>query len=489
MVKKRLVSLLLSLAILIGGVGIIADASERNPVQPPYPIVIVRGMEFHGLWVNLGTDEQENCMAGVTVGGVLKTLTKACCGICKYGGFYPSLMHNAVDYCDSIMEKMYCDNDGNSVYDVAVPEYPLAVSNYPELIELCYERNYHERGILLSCVNTFGAENCYYFQYDWRLDHRDTADKLNELVERAKSDHDTDKVIMLNCSMGGVVTDAYIDEYGCGSLSKVLFLSSTFCGTDVATDLFTGRAAITSGMLYNYVIKLTGSAFLAKALKYTGVIRLVEKFAAGLLKEENLSILYDYFRRSFANMPAFWMNVQPEKYLEAVDYMFPTEELKAEHAGLTEKTDSLIGIMSRSKEFIPALTGNGVTVCVVAGYNIANVPLYESGILQGDGVLDSRWMLGGATVSAVGSSLGPDYTAGDPDKLSPDGCVDLSDVLFPEYTWAVRNGSHVDFVDGSDSGDFLCRLIAYNGQPTVDSFAEYPQFMIMTANYNYIQFS
>ncbi len=471
------------------GTGIITGAADCETVTPPYPIVIVRGMEFHGLWVNLGTDEQENCMAGVTVGGVLKTLFKSCCDTYEYGGLYPSLMHNAVDYCDSIMEKMYCDNDGNSVYDVAVPEYPLAVSNYPELIDLCYDRNYHERGILLSCVNTFGAENCYYFQYDWRLDHRDTADKLHQLVERAKADHDADKVIMLNCSMGGVVTDAYIDEYGCGSLAKVLFLSSTFCGTDVATDLFTGRAAITSEMLYNYVVKLTGSAFLAKTLKYTGIIRLVEKFASGLLKEENLSILYDYFRRSFANMPAFWMNVQPEKYAEALEFMYPTDELKEEHAGLIEKTDKLMGIMSRSKSFIRSLPENGVVVCVVAGYNIANVPLYESGILQGDGVLDSRWMLGGAAVSAVGSDLGNDYTANDPDRLSPDRCIDLSDVLFPEYTWAVRNGSHVDFVDGSDSGDFLCRLISFDGQPTVDTFSEYPQFMIMTDNYNYRLFS
>ena len=485
MKTSRIICFVIAFALLLTVSAFPSQAESKETIDPAYPVVVVRGMEFHGLWVNYGTEEQENCMRGVTVGGVLKTLGKSLLDTPKYKSAVTSLVNNAVDYCDSIMEKMYCDDNGNSIYDVSVPEYTDAVSNYPELIELCYERNYHERGILLSCVNTYGAENCYYFQYDWRLDHRDTADKLNALITTAKNDHNTDKVILLNCSMGGVVTNAYISEYGSGSLAKVLFLSSTFQGTDVATDCLTGKLAITSQSLYNYVIKLTGSKFLASILKYTGVIKAVELLGRSLLKEENKSIIYDYFRRSFANFPAFWMNLQPEYYEEAVEYMFPTDELKQAHAGLLDKTDALIKIMADADEFIPGLVNDGIPVAVVAGYNIANVPVYENSTLQGDGVLDSRWMLGGATVSAVNSDLGDDYVPADSAKLSPDRCVDLSGVMFPDYTWAIRDGSHVDFIDGSDSGEFLCWLIGFDGQPTVKSNASYPQFMRMTDGYNY----
>ena len=485
MKTKRIISVILTFVLLCSCCVISAGADDIVPKQPEYPIVIVRGMDFQGLWVNYGTDEQENCIQGVTVGGVLKTLAKSIVKAPCNGGFSTSLVINAVDYCDTVMGKMYCDANGDSIYNVGVAEYPLAVINYPELIDTCYGYNMNEFGILLSCIKNFGAENCYYFQYDWRLDHRDTADKLNELITTAKTDHGADKVILLNCSMGGVITNAYISEYGSGSLAKVLFLSSTFQGTDVATDCLTGKLKVTSQTLYNYIKSMTGSCFLAGLLKYTGVLKVVELLAGRLLTEKNKGIIYDYFRRGFANIPAFWMNVQPESYADAIEYIFPTQELKDEHAALIEKTDALIEIMSEADSFIPALVEDGVAVAVVAGYNIADIPVYESSILQGDGILDSRWMLGGAVVSAVGSDLGSNYVPADSSKLSPDRCVDLSGVMFPDYTWAVKNGSHVNFVYGTDSGDFICWLIDFDGQPTVHSDPRYPQFMQMTSSFNY----
>ena len=140
------------------------------------------------------------------------------------------------------------DENGDSLYNVNNRKYPESADFYEEL------RNgtAYEFGIVRSCIENFGNGHTYYFTYDWRADPFVVADEINSVVEKALSTTGHDKVNIVCCSMGGQMTLAYLTEYGYDKVERCLFMSSTFCGAQVASDLLNGRVKITADTLYNY---------------------------------------------------------------------------------------------------------------------------------------------------------------------------------------------------------------------------------------------
>lgn len=476
---KKIFSVLLA-AILMFCSATVAFAAETDDktVETEYPFILVRGMDFDGLTVDLGTENEHNALHSMTAGNVLAALVKCIGGAVQQGsfdGFFPPL----IEYVEEIMGELACDNNGDSLYNTTMIEYPLAVSNYPELLNTVEAMPTGEISIMYAAAQRYGAENVYYFNYDWRLSPLDNADKLNEMIELAKADHNTDKVNLVCCSMGGAVTDAYIYEYGCESLNKCIFDSSAFCGTYVATDLFQGKVLITANGLEYLLYDMLGDGnFIVKALASTGILDSVADFAMKIVDSKKDYIYDAFLKDTFATMPALWAIVLPEEYDACIEYMFPTDEEKAEYAGLIAKADELQEMMRGMDDLLLTLPEKGVEVAVFAGYDSQPVPVYERASTHGDSVLESSLMLGRAKVANMGETLGDGYSG---ERVSPDNIVDLSDVLFPEYTWAFKNMPHVSASYGTQVGDFLFWLLEYDGQPTVDSNPDYPQFMISSS--------
>lgn len=473
---KKLLCVLISVLLIFGtAIPAFAAAGETDTdYSYEYPLVIVRGMDFGGLYLNYGTEEQASCIASPDASGIMKLIGNlALTFMTKRTLDAPAI----VEFVDGMLGSMACDADGNSVYDIQVDKYPLAVSNYPDFIDGCEAYGINELGIVRNAVDYYGAENTYYFSYDWRLDPSDTADDLNVMIERAKADHNTDKVDIICCSMGGIVTDSYIYEYGSDSLNSVVFNSSTFCGAYVTTDLFRGKVLVTEKMLYNMASDNMSSRFLVNVLSKLGIFKLAANLAMKIVDKHQDYIYDNFLIETFATMPAFWALVQHENYAECIEYLFPTDELKTQYAGLLERADKLQEMVAVMDDILLSLPEKGIKVAVLASYNTQEVPVYESAVLQSDGTLESPLMLGRAVVSETGSTLGDDYVAADPTKLSPDRCVDLSGVLFPEYTWAIKDAGHVIGTYGSDLSGLLFWILACDEQPTVHSNPLYPQFI------------
>ena len=277
--------------------------------------------------------------------------------------------------------------------------------------------------------------------------------------------------------MAGVITDCYLARYGCASLRKCVFLSSTFCGTNVATEILQGRVYTDEDMLARYVSQMTRSPLLGKFLKATGLLKLAARWFNGFVEEEKDYVYENFLRDTFGTMLSFWANVQPDKVDESIAMIFPTDELKAEYAPLIEKIRRLQGIMENRGAMLPALPAQGVDVSVIAGYNSAPIPLYPSAAEQTDSILDSRWMLGEAEVAPLDGKL--EATG---DRVSPDGAVDLTDALFPADTWAIKNAGHVPTVYGSDCTALVLSILQTAGETNVESFPRFPQFF--TVDYN-----
>lgn len=479
---KKTIALFLSLILVFSSAfSVAAYAEDANQSTASYdtPIIVIRGMAFTGLTLDEGTPDERESVIMPDQDTIIDVVLK----LVKTLFFEQRLDIDAIsDVVYQALGGIACDKNGDSLYNASYSYYPLAMSNYPWLYD---DGGTGEWGVAAAAVDYYGADKVYFFTYDWRLDPSDTADDLNALVERVKAEHNSDKVDIVCCSMGGVITDCYIYEYGTDSLDTVVFNSSAFCGTHITTDLFQGKILITGDMLRIMLNNMIDAEFFTYILHKAGVLDIVADLAMKII-EANKAEIYDKMLRDiFATMPIMWAISQPDEYEACLDYMFPTDELKAEYAGLIERTDKLNKIMLGMDDLLLSLPEKGVKVAVVGAYNTQMPPVYESAVYHGDGVLESDMILGRATVSVLGKTLGDDYKG---ERVSPDNCVDLSDVLFPEYTWAFKNGSHIIGEYGTDSSEFIMAILGCQQQPTVDTFEQYPQFMICDEDMNFEYF-
>lgn len=473
---KKILCVLLSFIFVFGSAFSAAAVGDDDSASAPdYPIVIVRGMDFSGLYLNYGEENQTPCIATPDKNVILSAVAANVKSLLTSKSLDVDSILNVVD---GMLGSMACDKNGDSLYNVGLETYTLSVANYPNLLRQITATSTAEIGIVANAIDYYGADNVYYFTYDWRLDPLDICDKLNNMIEQAKADHNTDKVDLICCSMGGIMTDAYIYKYGSASLNKCVFNSSTFCGAYVSDDLFRGKVLITDDMLYNFVSDKIDSEFFVKVLKVLGLFKFAEKIAMQIVDKYKDYIYDNLLRDCFATMPSLWALVQPEHYEDCINYMFPTDELKAEYAGLIARADRLHEMTLQMDDVIRSLPENGVKTAVVASYDTQQIPVYESAQLQCDGTLDTAPMLGKATVSKMRDTLGDDYVPDDPSRLSPDRCIDLSNVLLPEYTWAVKGSPHVSGSHNTDMGEFIFWILTYDGQPTVHTNPDYPQFMV-----------
>ena len=113
------------------------------------------------------------------------------------------------DVYEALFEKAACDEKGESVHEINTRVFDSSLDNYPDEFANS-DLTVSEPGIAKSLMREIGAENVYYFNYDWRLSPMNHADALNTLIEKVKAEKDVSKDTLIPCSMGGTVTNAYL---------------------------------------------------------------------------------------------------------------------------------------------------------------------------------------------------------------------------------------------------------------------------------------
>lgn len=482
---KKLISILLSVCLVLASTPVsgFAAADKTAAVSASgsgenYPFILIRGVDFGALYLNYGSDKQETAAKAITSKDIISTALKA-----AGSGIIHLSLDSAVDeilnYADDVLGRLGCNKDGTSVYDIGLPRYPLSVGHYADALITGGGKG-AEEGIVKSAAERYGADNVYYFTYDWRLNPLEICGEINEMVNLALAEHNTDKVNLVCASLGGVETVAYLSIYGYDKINKCVFLSSTFYGTYIASDLFCGRLTVTAPVLYNFLAdKTSGNKFLSfavKALYKTGALNPVSALANRFFEKYKGKVYDEFLIDSFGTMPVFWGLVLPADYDEAINYMFGGRE--DEYAGIIEISKELQTIMAGRDRLLKDAAAYGVEFAVVANYNSPSMPIYERAGANSDGGLETALVSGGATVADFGKTLGSDYVPANPDFVSPDNVIDASTCLFPDATWFVKDGDHVGCGYGTEYSDFLFWLMDYDGRATVNSNIRYPQFLI-----------
>ncbi len=474
---KKAISLLLTVSILFTAfVSAFAKTSEDHNASEceTYPVIIVRGMDFGGLTVDYGTDNAVPAI-NADVPEIIKAVFEAI-----FKGLFTFSIDNAFDVvfdcAYDIFRYMSIDENGESEYNIGHPEYPESAENYEELCS----GDWGELGMVRTCIEKLPDGHTYYLNYDWRLDPFVISDEINALINKAVEDTGHDKVNIVCCSMGGIMTVAYLTEYGYEKVNRCLFMSSTFCGAQVASDLLCGKLEITADNLYNFLLSLVSeqpaAEFLISGLYKIGAFKGITKITDFIIGNYKQNIYDKVLKPVFCNMLPLWGLVQPEDYESAKAFVFGDKT--DENAVIISKADKLQEMMKGRTQLINNMIDDGVEIAVVAHYDAPLAPVYENADFNGDGTLETYQMSGYATVAKYGETLGDDYIPENPEYLSPDRVVDLSTALFPEFTYIIKGATHVGGNYGSEYADFLVWLLTYDGEFYAGVNERYPQFMV-----------
>lgn len=399
---------------------------------------------------------------------------------------YKAFGEEALPLIYSALSALECDFDGESVYNITAPIYNENMSSYPELYGT---EDKDEPGIVRAACDKYGAENVYFYNYDWRLDPLVHADGLRELVETAMNEHNADRVNIACCSMGGTVVMSYLYKYGAENVKNVIMLSTAFQGVEAVGAMLSGELYIDKDALFNRICDLgktdITSLFyniLTIAADTAGLGTAVENICADVLNELKDEIYSSVLKKVFGYMPGIIDLTAGADYENAKSFMLDDNI----NARLISRCDEYIyNVQMNAKSILEKAAENGANVYIVCQYGLQGLPVYSHTASNTDLLIDVKYASGGAVSADLGEILPEDYVqAADisHDHISADRMIDASTCMFPEYTWFIKNQAHVDYNVG-DSTDFILYLADSDEQITVYN-GMYPQFMYYNSSAN-----
>ncbi len=486
---KRIISIFMCLLMLFS-MTVFAAAQPNLNNKPDfienydgYPIIVVRGFNFSGMY-NEKTGEKAFSLTAKTV---LKLISNVCINSLIFRN-ENALADGIVDFLWDSMGNFASDEKGNSINpDITIHQSYNAMSEDLEFLENVPYKN--AEGVLHEVVDAVGAENVYFLNLDWRLAPWESAGRLNNLVESAKKNSCKDKVKIICASMGGAVTTAYLKYYGGKSVDSCTFLSSAHNGAGVAGEALNGTIVIPSESFKYFFTTMAEDngnyllAFILKALGYTGVYghlaNVVNNFA-----EKSLDKIYDEALIDiFATNLGLWSLCPDALYDSAVENIFSGR--REEYSELLEKVMKCREFVFTTEETLAKAEQDGVKMTFVSNYDSGLLPIYKNSAEQGDRFLELRLTSGFATVANADEILGNDYIEkADKKYISPDRVIDAGKCLYKDRTWFIKNATHVAADYGTEYSEFVLLLALSQEQPTIDTFPQYPQFLISDRSMN-----
>ncbi len=478
---KKLIAVVLAL-VLSFSLCIPAFAAEET-AQPERPIVVVRGIDFAGL-----INADGSSALTVDAFDVLSLIFNI--GAHKVVGNKAAGAHAIASFGKDLFSNLMVNQDGTSVNDVTIPKFTDCGAD----LDLSDDSKWADTavGLFRSLTRKYGGENVFLYTFDWRMSPSALADDLNAYFEMVKEKTGADKLDVAACSMGGMITAAYIDKYGADIFHNLVFFSPALNGVDVVGSAFTGDLTINGQDLTEFLIKKVGGNFfvnfIIKVLKLLGLVDIVSEFVNDILADYG-DIIYDEFLcEVFRTTYGLWGMVPDEYYDDAVEFFFGGVE--DEYAVALEEIAEIREFVFSTEEILDSIPEE-VNVSFVSHYNNKQLPIYSKAYLHGDGVIESARTSCGATFANYGETLTDEQLAGVPaEYISPDGVVNAYTVrkTFIDSTWIVKGAKHVGCKDNSDHTEFAIWLLAQENQPTVYTNATYPRFLNCDANENFIAF-
>ena len=448
--KKAVLSVLLAMAMLLGGLALPTSAAVTDT-----PVIFFGGFGME-LYLNEGTPEETAVLSGATSrDGMLAAL--------KYTLLYPlrnplaalfspnHLADALATFMTKLLGLLACDENGDSIHPISRPD----------------SEPFYWRG---------SARPAYEFNFDWRLDPVATARDLDAYIQQVKDETGSDKVNLYALSFGTVIVCAYLAEYGTGDLESVFFNASAHGGLQLARDLIQKKLTVNGKGLAPFLAEqMPANAELFGKLDKFWVFRLLECPVNLLLK----CIKNRFYQKAIVpllgQMPGVWAFITDDAVYESAKKSLLCDK---KHAELIKKIDGYhYGIGNRTNEIIRDAAAE-IKFALVSGYDCAPIPLGCSSLYQSDFMIATTDSSGGAVCADYGKTLPAGYAqesqACGHVHISPDRVIDASTCVLPEQTWFVKGHMHTYEYEGAGVYRWF---LAFDGQqPTVWSSGAPAQF-------------
>ncbi len=479
---KKAISVLIAVILLFSvsvPVGAVADSESED--YDGYPLVVVRGIDFGGFYLEDKSPaisfELKDIFAFVKNYFVQLVIEKN----------EDAFLDSSFTLVSEILGPITLDKEGEPVYEVYYDKYEKSMVNYLDKVPLMEDIG--ETGIIKSAIDTIGAENVYYFTYDWRKSAEEIGGDLDGYIENVLKESGKDKVNVIAVSMGGMVTTAYLYWHGAENLNNLVYVSSAHNGTYGPGDAFNGDIYFDGDVIYSRIRKsFTGNfvkCFFLDVIDRIGVFDAVTAVANKIVQDNPQALNNDALRSGFGTLLGLWAMCPDDVFESGVDFLFGGYE--EEYPVITEKLTETKEFVFSTEETINSAINSGVKVSFVSNYNTPLAPYFKHSYLQGDGVLEAVLTSNFATVAPYGEELSEEYLASaQVEYVSPDRIIDASTALYRDVTWFVKDAVHVAAKYGSGYADFVMWLVLSENQPTVKTNPEYPQFMSVDADMNFI---
>ncbi len=372
----------------------------------------------------------------------------------------------------------------------------LILDKNGEVTNGSYTRFQTETDHLAGKTSGFGPWDCRFW-YDWRESPIKTAHELKAHIDKVMELTGKDKVQLIGRCYGANVITAYLELYKDHAktyISDISYYSSSVMGVDFMSALFSGQIKIENEALDSFLdYYISEQGLIGDETCATFAVALIELMnqakMLGVTGDAFMSFVENFkadlfpliLRNTFGGWLSYWAMVTPDLYEQARDFVFNTEEVRAEYAGFIAKADEYYyTVQVNAIDTMLEMKDAGIKFYIFAKYNFPEFPLYEGATAQGDGDTSVYRQSFGATCADYDKVLSEEYlSAVAPENMkyiSPDKKIDASTCMFPDTTWFIKDLHHNYFAPLEAPSVEIMRY-----DITVDS-EKYPQYMINVNN-------
>ena len=480
---KKFVSILMAL-IIAASVSLFAAADGQYCNCGTDPVVYVHGFGSYPLYENIDSARPVQVFPP-NAKAIIRSIPAAV-DLINNLTITGNTERSAADFMkvlEYMMGRLACDSNGDSLYNVTFEKRELPTQDKHRVADYCYDTQADE----------FNGKSQYSYYYDFRLDPMDNARGLNDYIGYIKNLTGHKKVAVVCHSQGNTVVAAYLSMYKNKDVSKILFLSPAYKGLSLIGHLFNSDVSLRGksdafelyfkGLLgYSPSREFVGA--LISLLNDYGVLPYLTNILQDMFDDQYETILNEELMKVFGTMPAIWSFCPDEYYESAKKKLLDPSE----YAGLIKRIDSYhYGVQNRFESILRDCESRGMKFAIICGYDISTIPVAENPQGQSDILIDTNYMSLGAVCADAGTCFGADYKqAKRPGRnyISPDRKIDASTCLYPDRTWFIKGQKHDDFYAAYET--FLTGLLTFKGQPTVDTYGGYSQFMCYDEDMNLV---
>ena len=495
---KRFLAVLLSLILAAGSLFVTAFAADGKK-EKVYPVILLQGYSGPKLF-NQDTGEKAWGLDFDKVKEhVLNDYGKELAnGAKEYAKGNPDpLVDTLGTILLDVMDPIACNADGSSKYNLDTFPKGAEATRMSTLIANGQEEYIGEKPIMTGFVEKLtqqGVENAadYIFIYtnDWRKGQAQYAKDIDAYIDEVRALTCSDKVDIYGLSFGGQCGASYLYYYGeKAKVHKACLNVPAIGGTNMVGDPLLGNDITLD---FPTILQFVEIGFRSEN-EWEWILEFLSSLTGGyqnLNKIVNLvaqKYIVDYIDKFGSIWDFIPLNVYDEVKARLIKdgYVDPVAA-----APLIAASDEFhYNALANMSEGLKRAQKAGTQIAIMSNTGINGV----TGTYKNSDYIIDVHTSSGSACAPFGEQFPEDYapvgTQCNNKKhwhISPDRDIDATCSYLPENTWFIKNYGHSMFDYRKNGCDLYVRAMTAKTQPTVDTWTEYPQFLVYNAGTHYV---